>query len=68
MGKKSFIALVSIAVIVSVILLAQSSSQLYLNIGGVSGSYTYNIMFNSGLGFILGAIGLGILFGAVAGE
>lgn len=68
MGKKSFIGLVSIAVIVTVILLAQSSSQLYLNIGGVSGSYTYNIMFNSGLGFILGAIGLGILFGAVAGE
>ena len=68
MGKKSFIGLVSIAVIVAVILLAQSSSELYLNIGGVSGSYTYNIMFNSGLGFILAAIGLGILFGAVAGE
>ena len=68
MGKKSFIGLVSIAVIVAVILLAQNSSELYLNIGGVSGSYTYNIMFNSGLGFILGAVGLGILFGAVAGE
>jgi len=68
MGKKSFIGLVSIAVIVAIILLAQSSSQLYLNIGGVSGSYTYNIMFNSGLGFILAAVGLGILFGAVAGE
>ncbi|UCG54619.1 MAG: hypothetical protein JSV32_08605 [Dehalococcoidia bacterium] len=68
MGKKSFIGLVSIVVIVAVILLAQSSSQLYLNIGGVSGSYTYNIMFNSGLGFILAAVGLGILLGAIAGE
>ena len=68
MGKKSFIGLVSIAVIVAVILLAQNSSQLYLDIAGASGSYTYNIMFNSGLGFILAAIGLGILFGAVAGE
>lgn len=68
MGKKSFIGLVSIAVIVAVILLAQNSSQLYLNMAGASGSYTYNIMFNSGLGFILAAVGLGILCGAVAGE
>jgi len=68
MGKKSFIGLVSIAVIVAVILLAQSSSQLYLDMAGASGSYTYNIMYNSGLGFIVAAIGLGILSGAIAGD
>ena len=68
MGKKSFIGLVSIAIIVAAILIAQDGSRLFLDMSGGSGSYTYNIMFNSGLGFILAGVGLGILFGAVAGN
>ena len=68
MGKKSFIGLVSIAIIVASILIAQDGSRLFLDMSGGSGSYTYNVMFNSGLGFLIGAVGLGLLLGAIAGN
>ena len=68
MGNKCMIGLVSIAIIVVSILLAQDGSRLFLDMSGGSGSYTYNVMFNSGLGFLIGAVGLGFLLGAIAGN
>ena len=67
MGKKSFMALVMVSILVVGLIIARDGSRLYLEMGGISGSYTYNILFNSGLGMILGAVGLGILLGAISG-
>jgi hypothetical protein len=68
MGKKTVIGLVSIAIVVVSILLAQDGSRLFLDMAGGSGSYTYNVLFNSGLGLMIGAVGLGIFLGAIAGN
>ena len=68
MGKKTMIGLVSIAIVVVSILLAQDGSRLFLDMAGGSGSYTYNVLFNSGLGIMIGAVGLGLFLGAIAGN
>lgn len=67
MGNKWFMALVLAAVLAVGILVAFNSSQPYMYEPGFAGSYTYNLLFNSGLGMILGATGLGIVIGAIVG-
>ena len=64
MGKKWFMFLVLITVLGVAIYAAAASSQLYIYEAGSSGSYTYNLLLNSGIWLMLVAAGLGIIFGA----
>lgn len=67
MAKSWFKLLILAFVLALGIIVARNGSQLYLYESGYSGSYTYNLLLNSGLGMMLGGAGLGILIGAIAG-
>jgi hypothetical protein len=67
MLKNWLMWLILVVVLATGILLARNGSQLYIYESGFSGSYTYNLMLNSGLSMMLGGAGFGILIGAVVG-
>ena len=68
MGNKWFMVFILAAVLAAGIVLAASSTQPYIYEPGFAGSYTYNLLLNSGLGLMLGAAGLGIVAGAIVGR
>ncbi len=63
MSKRWFMALVFLAVLVVAVYISINSAQFYMYEPGFSGSYTYNLLLNSGLSLMLGGAGLGILAG-----
>jgi len=65
--KNWFMWLVLAAVLAAGMGIAWNGSQLYIYESYYSGSYTYNLMLNSGLSMMLGGAGLGILIGALVG-
>lgn len=68
MGRKSFIGLVLFAVAVVGLLIAANSATLYQYDTYGAGSYTYNLLINSGLGPLIAAFGLGLVLGAFEGS
>ena len=64
MGKKWFMALVLISVLGLAIYTASTKAQFYHYEAGFSGSYTYDLLLNSGLWLMLTGAGLGIIAGA----
>ncbi|MDD2251613.1 MAG: hypothetical protein WCS74_05285 [Dehalococcoidales bacterium] len=67
MSNKWFMILVLATVLGVGIFISFTSSQLYMYEPGFSGSYTYNLLLNAGLGLMLGGAGLGLIAGAIVG-
>ncbi len=65
--KSWLLWLIFAAILGTGILVARNGSQLYIYESFSSGSYTYNLLLNSGLSMLLGGAGLGILVGAIVG-
>jgi len=67
MSNKWFMILVMVSVLAVGIFIAVNSAQLYVYESGNSGSYTYTLLLNAGLGMMLGGAGIGIITGAIVG-